>query len=253
VTEGHVVPQDESFAAFNETCGDEKQQVTEILRGKIHIVDLAASDRVSSSRVGESLAEVQHINLSLLALGEVLKRLAMNSTINNKKLQSQTNESPTHSPLRSPSSTRDKSEISCWNENLFEESNSMSVKNNLHQNKITNFSSLSISDINGFGNSPNNKLFHIPYLDSKLTYLLKDSLGGNTKTVMIATICPNREFYKQTLSTLTYAFKASKVRNRANPNSSKVFEFTAGVEPDFGEDVIITPNGYYNYYIINII
>jgi hypothetical protein len=46
---------------------------------------------------------------------------------------------------------------------------------------------------------------HIPYRDSKLTRLLQDSLGGNTKTVMVANIGPADWNYDETLSTLRYA------------------------------------------------
>jgi kinesin family protein 3/17 len=46
---------------------------------------------------------------------------------------------------------------------------------------------------------------HIPYRDSKLTRLLQDSLGGNTKTVMVANIGPADWNFDETLSTLRYA------------------------------------------------
>lgn len=46
---------------------------------------------------------------------------------------------------------------------------------------------------------------HIPYRDSKLTRLLQDSLGGNTKTIMVACISPAEYNYDETLSTLRYA------------------------------------------------
>lgn len=46
---------------------------------------------------------------------------------------------------------------------------------------------------------------HIPYRDSKLTRLLQDSLGGNTKTVMVANVGPADWNYDETLSTLRYA------------------------------------------------
>lgn len=49
---------------------------------------------------------------------------------------------------------------------------------------------------------------HIPYRDSKLTRLLQDSLGGNTKTVMIAAVSPADYNYDETLSTLRYASRA---------------------------------------------
>ena len=46
---------------------------------------------------------------------------------------------------------------------------------------------------------------HIPYRDSKLTRLLQDSLGGNTKTLMIAAISPSSYNYDETFGTLRYA------------------------------------------------
>ena len=45
---------------------------------------------------------------------------------------------------------------------------------------------------------------HIPYRDSKLTRLLQDSLGGNTKTLMVACLSPADNNYDETLSTLRY-------------------------------------------------
>ena len=52
---------------------------------------------------------------------------------------------------------------------------------------------------------------YIPYRDSKLTRLLQDSLGGNTKTVMIAAIGPADYNVDETLSTLRYASRAKKI------------------------------------------
>lgn len=52
------------------------------------------------------------------------------------------------------------------------------------------------------------KATYIPYRDSKLTRLLQDSLGGNTKTVMIANIGPADYNYDETLNTLRYASRA---------------------------------------------
>eukprot|EP00944_MAST-04C_sp_MAST-4C-sp1_P003838 g3838.t1 len=54
-----------------------------------------------------------------------------------------------------------------------------------------------------------------PYRDSKLTYLLKDSLGGNSKTLFIAHVNPASEHYRETLTTLEYATKARKIQNLA--------------------------------------
>lgn len=56
----------------------------------------------------------------------------------------------------------------------------------------------------------------VPYRDSVLTWLLKDSLGGNSKTAMVACIAPAD--YDETLSTLRYADQAKKIRTRASVN-----------------------------------
>lgn len=58
----------------------------------------------------------------------------------------------------------------------------------------------------------------IPYRDSVLTWLLKDSLGGNSKTIMIATISPADCNYGETLSTLRYANRAKNIINRPQVN-----------------------------------
>ena len=57
-------------------------------------------------------------------------------------------------------------------------------------------------------------LGHVPYRDSKLTRLLRDSLGGRTKTCIIATIAPTVQCQEETLSTLDYAHRAKNIRNR---------------------------------------
>ena len=59
---------------------------------------------------------------------------------------------------------------------------------------------------------------HIPYRDSKLTRLLQDSLGDNTKTVMIAAISPADYNYDETLSTLRYASRAKNIKNKPTVN-----------------------------------
>lgn len=55
---------------------------------------------------------------------------------------------------------------------------------------------------------------HIPYRDSKLTRLLQDSLGGNTKTIMIANCSPADYNFDETLSTLRYASRAKFIKNK---------------------------------------
>ena len=59
---------------------------------------------------------------------------------------------------------------------------------------------------------------HIPYRDSKLTRMLQDSLGGNTKTVMIANVGPSEYNYDETINTLRYASRAKNIKNKPRIN-----------------------------------
>jgi len=74
----------------------------------------------------------------------------------------------------------------------------------------------------------------VPYRDSVLTWLLKDSLGGNSKTIMIAAISPADINYGETLSTLRYASRAMKIINRPtineDPNVKLIRELRAEIE-----------------------
>ncbi|KAJ0571875.1 putative plus-end-directed kinesin ATPase [Helianthus annuus] len=63
---------------------------------------------------------------------------------------------------------------------------------------------------------------HVPYRDSKLTRLLQDSLGGNSKTVMIACVSPADTNAEETLNTLKYANRARNIQNKAIVNRDPV-------------------------------
>ncbi|XP_020610321.1 kinesin-like protein KIF13B [Orbicella faveolata] len=78
------------------------------------------------------------------------------------------------------------------------------------------------------------KALHVPYRDSVLTWLLKDNLGGNSKTVMVATISPAADNYEETLSTLRYADRAKRIVNHAvvneDPNAKIIRELREEVD-----------------------
>uniref|UniRef100_A0A672F758 Kinesin-like protein n=1 Tax=Salarias fasciatus TaxID=181472 RepID=A0A672F758_SALFA len=65
---------------------------------------------------------------------------------------------------------------------------------------------------------PKSKKTHIPYRDSKLTRILKDSLGGNCRTVMIANISPSSLSYDDTHNTLKYANRAKEIKSSLKSN-----------------------------------
>ncbi|GJP43711.1 hypothetical protein CLOM_g3143, partial [Closterium sp. NIES-68] len=73
---------------------------------------------------------------------------------------------------------------------------------------------------------------HIPYRDSKLTRLLRDSLGGRTKTCIIATVSPVALCLEETLNTLEYAQRAKNIKNKPEVNQrttkSKLLKDMAG-------------------------
>ncbi|XP_041644703.1 uncharacterized protein kif16bb [Cheilinus undulatus] len=76
-----------------------------------------------------------------------------------------------------------------------------------------------LADLSGGGQSTKRKKqIFVPYRDSVLTWLLKDSLGGNSVTTMIATVSPADVNYGETLSTLRYASRAKNIINSPTVN-----------------------------------
>lgn len=76
--------------------------------------------------------------------------------------------------------------------------------------------------INSLVDISEGKSRHVHYRDSKLTFLLRDSLGGNSKTLIIANITPSNACHGETLSTLKFAQRAKLIKNKAiiNEDSS---------------------------------
>ncbi|XP_041444664.1 kinesin-like protein KIF3A isoform X2 [Xenopus laevis] len=90
------------------------------------------------------------------------------------------------------------------------------------------------------------KSTHVPYRNSKLTRLLQDSLGGNSKTMMCANIGPADYNYDETISTLRYANRAKNIKNKArineDPKDALLRQFQKEIEDlkkklEQGEDV----------------
>ncbi|XP_066558011.1 kinesin-like protein kif7 isoform X1 [Amia ocellicauda] len=77
---------------------------------------------------------------------------------------------------------------------------------------------LALGNVIGALGDPKRRGTHIPYRDSKITRILKDSLGGNSKTLMIACISPSSSDFDESLNTLNYAKRAQNIQNRAMVN-----------------------------------
>ncbi len=79
---------------------------------------------------------------------------------------------------------------------------------------------------------PKGKKLHVPYRESKLTRLLQDSLGGNSRTLMVACISPADVDFEETLNTLKYAQRARFIRNRPMVNIEETTEALAAAQAE---------------------
>ncbi|XP_049881981.1 kinesin-like protein KIF13B isoform X2 [Pectinophora gossypiella] len=108
------------------------------------------------------------------------------------------------------------------------------LKEGSNINKSLTTLGLVISKLADQASGKSNKDKFVPYRDSVLTWLLKDNLGGNSKTVMVATISPAADNYEETLSTLRYADRAKRIVNHAvvneDPNARIIRELRQEVE-----------------------
>ncbi|XP_062293668.1 kinesin-like protein KIF13B isoform X1 [Scomber scombrus] len=107
------------------------------------------------------------------------------------------------------------------------------LKEGSNINKSLSTLGLVISALADHGAGKNRSKF-VPYRDSVLTWLLKDSLGGNSRTAMVATISPAADNFDETLSTLRYADRAKSIVNHAvvneDPNARIIRELREEVE-----------------------
>ncbi|XP_071851636.1 kinesin-like protein KIF27 isoform X2 [Apostichopus japonicus] len=80
---------------------------------------------------------------------------------------------------------------------------------------------LSLGNVISALGDPKRKATHIPYRDSKITRMLKDSLGGNAKTCMITCISPSSVNFDETLNSLKYSNRARNIRNKPTVNHDR--------------------------------
>jgi hypothetical protein len=138
----------------------------------------------------EQPVETHDINLSILALGEVINALSC-VVLSNSNYSSSFQSSPIKSRKKSPKRFSTPPPRQVWES---------SQKRNS-------------SPFGSFDFEYSSKMVHIPYFDSKLTHLLKESLGGNCETLFINHVTSDMEDYYQSLSSLAFTAKARKIAN----------------------------------------
>ncbi|EUB59240.1 Kinesin-like protein KIF16B [Echinococcus granulosus] len=141
------------------------------LQSKLHLIDLAGSEKIQHTRSPCYMSETKSINKSLCTLSLVIRRLA-----------DMAKEEALNAPHSSPSSP--------------------SSLNHLPMQ------------------STRRQRIYVPYRDSKLTWLLRDSLGGHSKTAVIVTVSSSEICRQETLRSLRFAQRIRMIKN--HPISNKV-------------------------------
>jgi hypothetical protein len=190
----------------------------EVRLGKIHLVDLAGSERLSlSGAEGSMKLETQAINLSLTALGNVLSALSRNAQFAMIQKSPSSTIGGTVSGVSGASGIGDGSSTSGSGSGLG--SSTYVSRNESMSGPVSSSTSLSSRPSTPpKGANKGSHLLPVPYRNSKLTHLLKDSLGGNSKTTMITTIRSGLDYIKQTEMSLMYASRAKKIVNTTEIN-----------------------------------
>ena len=94
------------------------------------------------------------------------------------------------------------------------------------------------------GSQDTDKPIHIPYRDSKLTRILQNSLGGNTKTMLLVACSPHDDNYDETISTLRFASRARMISNITSVNATTTnlegFKATGTTAPELREQIKVS-------------
>lgn len=193
----------------------------EIKLGRIHFVDLVGGERMGDAQ-NENIQDISFINKSLHAFGDVLFALSNSTTLLRKKSSMRMSMADIHSYqlTHTPAPATPSTPTGATGKPSVPPSPSTGEKT-LNRKGSMRFS------VNGgetvaapSGPAPvrsDAALGHIPYLNSKLTHLLKDSFGGNGLTTMILNIPIENESYHQTVVVYEYAARGRKVMNRPVP------------------------------------
>uniref|UniRef100_A0A8C9Q2I1 Kinesin-like protein n=1 Tax=Spermophilus dauricus TaxID=99837 RepID=A0A8C9Q2I1_SPEDA len=168
------------------------------IASKINLVDLAGSEKADPSYCKDRITEGANINKSLVTLGIVISTLGigLGSMIAKYMFSS-----------------------GCFVfMNLLHNSFFFHIYIYKSTANTGGDSGIPVSPGTSSRGGSSQRQSYIPYRDSVLTWLLKDSLGGNSKTIMVATVSPAHTSYSETMSTLRYASNAKNIINKPRVN-----------------------------------
>lgn len=206
---------------------------TEII-SQINLVDLAGSERVDQSGVtGINFNEMKKINLSLTTLGIVINKLVARSLkhhehVSHPKSDKQIISGSAKLVAKKPI----KPGLSRVPSNQSNQPGQYAAPRDLHSKSNAQKILASPREQSARSKSPVKLSEHVPFRDSVLTWILKESLGGNSKTFMIATISPSSLNYSETLGTLRYADNAKKIINSISINQSSSDKINAALQDE---------------------
>ena len=174
---------------------------------KFSLIDLAGSERITDSEKNQDrIDESKFINKSLSALGNVVAALRTQSKMEQKQAGS-AHGSKDNTPNLRRSMKFDK-------RNSLGPAFSGSAQRGISANMSNGGRRQSVYD----AKQPEVHKPHIPYRDSKLTHILKDSLGNNTFTHLIITLSPSYICLGETVSTLLFTKNAKAVKQNIVEN-----------------------------------
>ena len=186
---------------------DEKSNIKELtsLSSRMHLVDLAGSERVvETGAFGNRMKEANAINKSLSTLGEVINCLIKNHDAKlkrKKKVLEKMGQTSSQNSLLVHQSSGNKAL-----RNLPRPVSSSGLKPSLYNStsSIAQYYTVDSLSFQEDQKSTTNVGGYIPYRNSLLTWILKDAIGGNCRTMFLATLSPADIHYKESVSTLKY-------------------------------------------------
>jgi len=211
----------------------------QVRRGKLHLIDLAGSERLSlSGAEGGRKTETQNTNSSLTVLANVLSALSRNALNERRQQQQQQEEGKEEGAKEEEDGGRGaKDDSSLAGGSPKSTSAAARGIGNMKGKYALSASYPRPIQCPSHAASPPSGLapLPVPYRESKLTWLLKGSLGGNSMTLMITTLRPCLPYQKQTLVSLLYAARAKNIKNNVFiytdiVKESKLNEMSAEIE-----------------------